>query len=201
MMVEYKHFKIKEFVLFMIVMDPIKIIKIYYKPGSKAYNSLVNHSKQVTKKALWLARRVPESKPDITFIKEASMLHDIGIKFCNAPDIGCNGKEPYIKHGILGARLLRKEGYPRHALVCERHVGVGIRKKDVIRQNLPLPRKDMIPKTIEEEIVCFADKFFTKKPGLEKKEYNVNDIRKEARQYGKDKLDKVNELKKKFKIK
>ena len=102
-------------------MKPLDIIKKYYPESSDAYRILVTHSRSVADKALALARLHPEMNLDLTFIEEAAMLHDIGIFLCNAPDIDCHGEADYICHGYLGADLMRKEGYPRHALVCESH--------------------------------------------------------------------------------
>lgn len=107
-------------------MKPLDIIKKYYPESSDAYRILVTHSRSVADKALALARLHPEMNLDLTFIEEATMLHDIGIFLCNAPDIDCHGEADYICHGYLGADLMRKEGYPRHALVCERHTGTGL---------------------------------------------------------------------------
>ena len=90
------------------------------------------------------------------------MLHDIGIFKCDAAGIQCFGIEPYICHGRIGAELLRSEGFPRHARVCERHTGAGITKAQIIAQNLPLPQQDFLPETMEEKVICYADKFFSK---------------------------------------
>ena len=90
------------------------------------------------------------------------MLHDIGIFKCDAAGIQCFGTEPYICHGRIGAELLRSEGFPRHARVCERHTGTGITKAQIIAQNLPLPQQDFLPETMEEKVICYADKFFSK---------------------------------------
>ena len=90
------------------------------------------------------------------------MLHDIGIFKCYAAGIQCFGTEPYICHGRIGAELLRSEGFPRHARVCERHTGAGITKAQIIAQNLPLPQQDFLPETMEEKVICYADKFFSK---------------------------------------
>ena len=49
-----------------------------------------------------------------------------------------------------------------HALVCERHTGAGLSLQDIEEQNLPVPHRDMLPVSLEEEIICFADKFFSK---------------------------------------
>ena len=90
------------------------------------------------------------------------MLHDIGIFKCDAAGIQCFGTEPYICHGRIGAEFLRSEGFPRHARVCERHTGAGITKAQIIAQNLPLPQQDFLPETMEEKVICYADKFFSK---------------------------------------
>ena len=90
------------------------------------------------------------------------MLHDIGIFRCHAPSIYCEGTEPYIKHGAIGAELLRQEGFPRHARVAERHTGTGLTREEIVRQQLPLPHEDFLPETLEEQIVCYADKFYSK---------------------------------------
>ena len=65
-------------------------------------------------------------------------------------------------HGRIGAEILRGEGYPRHARVCERHTGAGLTVKDIIEQQLPLPHQDFLPETIEEKLICYADKFYSK---------------------------------------
>ncbi len=143
-------------------MDPIEIILKYYEPDSKAYHFLVHHSRLVAKKALEISDRVRHLSPDIRFIEEAAMLHDIGILHTDAPKIGCYGYKDYLCHGYLGGEMLEREGLAHHALVCERHVGVGISAEDVRANNLPLPQRDMIPLTLEEKIVCLADKFYSK---------------------------------------
>jgi uncharacterized protein len=104
----------------------------------------------------------------------------------------------YICHGFLGRELLEKEGLPKHALVCERHVGVGISIKDIKNQKLPFPKRNMVPVSIEEEIICFADKLFSKKEGRLSKEKNINKIKKELLIFGKDKEERFNTWLKKF---
>lgn len=143
-------------------MNPIEIIDKYYSPFPDLRNVLITHSEQVRKRALEIVDKHPELHADRQFVSEAAMLHDIGIIFCNAPKIYCFGSHRYIEHGYLGAELLRKEGLPKHAGVAERHTGSGITLEQVIREELPLPEKDYCPQTIEEEIICYADKFFSK---------------------------------------
>lgn len=143
-------------------MDYLAIIDQYYPQGSKARDILLTHSECVARKALQIADKHPELKLDRNFIQEAAMLHDIGIVKCDAPGIECFGTEPYIKHGIIGADMLRAAGYPKHARVCERHTGAGIALQDILEQHLPLPHQDFLPKTMEEQVICYADKFYSK---------------------------------------
>lgn len=143
-------------------MNPYEIIAKYYTPGSDLYNILVKHSEAVRNKALELARRHPELGLDLEFIAEAAMLHDIGILETDAPGIKCFGTHKYIEHGYLGAEMMRREGYPRHALVCERHTGTGLKLVDIITRDLPVPHRELCPVTLEEQLICYADKFFSK---------------------------------------
>ena len=143
-------------------MNPLDIISKYYNPSSEAYRILVSHSRSVADKALALAALHPELSIDTQFVEEAAMLHDIGVFLCDAPGIDCHGEAPYICHGFLGSELLQKEGLPRHALVCERHTGAGISLAMIEKESLPLPHRDMLPVSLEEQLICFADKFFSK---------------------------------------
>lgn len=143
-------------------MDAIAIIEKYYKKDSDLYKILIRHSTDVMNKAVSIAENHPELGIDVEFVKEAGMLHDIGIFLTNAPNIYCYGIAPYLAHGYLGRELLEKEGLPKHALVCERHTGAGISLEEIERDKLPLPARDMIPVSIEEKLVCFADCFYSK---------------------------------------
>lgn len=143
-------------------MDYQVIINKYYPEDNELRHILLVHSRAVADKALAIADRHPELSLDRKFIEEAAMLHDIGIVRCNAPGIQCFGTEPYICHGRIGAEMLRAEGFPRHARVCERHTGAGITRSQIIAQKLPLPQQDFLPETMEEKVICYADKFFSK---------------------------------------
>lgn len=143
-------------------MNPIDIIRKYFQPDSDGYHILITHSQSVTQKALAIAQAHPELQADTDFIAEAAMLHDIGIVQCHAPKIGCFGTHKYIEHGYLGAAMLRAEGLERHALVAERHTGTGIGHLQIMQEKLPIPLGDYFPVSIEEKIICYADKFFSK---------------------------------------
>ena len=140
-------------------MDALAIINKYYPEDNELKHILLTHSRSVADKALWIAGKHPELNLDKQFLEEAAMLHDIGIFRCNAPDIDCHGDAEYICHGYLGAELMRAEGYPRHARVCERHTGTGITLAMIEERGLPLPHRDFMPETLEEQLICYADKF------------------------------------------
>lgn len=143
-------------------MDYQKIIDKYYAEDNELRHILLIHSRCVADRALLIADKHPELILDRDFVYEAAMLHDIGIFLTHAPGIHCYGSLPYICHGRAGADLLRTEGYPEHARVCERHTGAGITLTDIISQNLPLPHQDFLPESLEEEVICYADKFYSK---------------------------------------
>ncbi len=129
-------------------MDYQSIIDKYYPQDDHLRRLLIKHSRQVADRALLIVDKHRELPVDRMFIEEAAMLHDIGIFRCDAPSIYCYGPEPYLKHGPIGGEILRQEGFPRHARVAERHTGTG------------LPGFE--PETLEEQIVCYADKFYSK---------------------------------------
>lgn len=167
-------------------MDPLEIIDKYYPDDNSLKQILLKHSSDVAAKAVDIADMHPELNLDRDFLYEAAMLHDIGIFLTDAPGIYCTGGEPYIAHGYLGADLLRQEGYPRHALVCERHTGAGLSLDDIISQQLPIPQREMLPISMEEQVICFADKFFSKSHS--DKEKTVEKARKALSKYGEDGL-------------
>lgn len=143
-------------------MDYQAIIEKFYPDDNELRRLLLRHSHDVAEKALNACDHHPELHLDRQFVEEGAMLHDIGIFMTNASSIFCHGTDPYIRHGIDGAELLRREGYPRHARVCERHTGAGISCEQVKLQHLPLPYGDYLPETLEEQLICYADKFFSK---------------------------------------
>ena len=143
-------------------MNPSDIIEKYYHDLPELRDVLVIHSRQVMERALQIIDCHPELNIDRQFCAEAAMLHDIGIFLCDAPNIHCHGTHQYIEHGYLGAELLRSEGLPRHAGVAERHTGTGITAHQIECEDLPIPLGNYVPQTIEEELICYADKFFSK---------------------------------------
>lgn len=146
-----------------------EIIDLYYPAGTLRRDIFLKHARSVTEKALEIARRkrLPLDEDEIT---EAAMLHDIGIFLTDAPGIGCHGNAPYIAHGTLGAQLLRDNGFDeKYARVAERHTGAGISASDIDELSLPLPRRDFMPESLLERLICYADKFYSKSGDMKEK--------------------------------
>lgn len=138
------------------------LIAQYYAPGSRAYEIVTHHGADVASLALEVAERHPELGADTAFLWEAAMLHDIGICRTSAPAIDCYGDEAYIYHGYLGANILRAHALERHAFVAERHTGSGLTASDLEAQGIALPDGIYEPVSVEERIICYADKFYSK---------------------------------------
>lgn len=121
---------------------------LHFQQGSDP--ALLYHSSHVS----WVAGLVghqlqeqlgEEGILDLTLVTLGGLLHDIGRTCVQG-----------IRHGVAGADLLADK-FPRAiALIAERHIGGGIPKKEAIQ--LGLPAKDYLPLSLEEKIVCYADK-------------------------------------------
>lgn len=184
------------------LINPEELINKYTEGNPELRHILLEHSKDVAKMALRIIDKLKQdnsqndthssinrqfiSDIDRQFIWEAAMLHDIGIVKTDAAGIHCFGKEHYLRHGVLGAEILRKEGLPKHARVAERHTGTGLTAKSIREQKLPLPEVDLCPETLEEQLICYADKFFSKTSlGVEKP---IEKVRRSLLRFGEDGL-------------
>lgn len=153
------------------MIDYQRVIDKYYPAGTLRRDIFMKHSRQVADLALEIARR-KHLDVDLEMVEAAAMLHDVGIFLTDAPAIGCEGKERYITHGVLGAELLRREGMPEEvARVAETHTGSGMTAGDVEMLRLPIPVADYLPQSLVEKLVCYADKFYSKNRSMERKSF------------------------------
>ncbi len=136
--------------------EALEILK-KYAPSKQAYEKVLAHSLRVRDKVVEIGSQI--KNVDMEFLKTAALLHDIG-RFFFPP-----GAKDSIRHGIEGGKILRDIGLNRHARVCETHIGVGITKKDIISQSLPLPLNDYVPESVEEILIAYADNLDS--PGIE----------------------------------
>jgi uncharacterized protein (TIGR00295 family) len=119
---------------------------LHRKYGSD--EGIVLHCRTVTKVALVLAEEFRRRgyAIDDKAVRVAAMLHDIG-----------RSRIQTVKHGVEGAGIAEREGAGKKvAGIIQRHVGAGISPEEA--KSLGLPDLDYIPRTLEERVVCFADK-------------------------------------------
>lgn len=164
----------------------------YYIPGSPLMELLMTHSRNVARKALQCMAKHGLDL-DAVEVARAALLHDIGIVECDAKGIYCFGKEPYIRHGVIGSAMLASYGLPAEALVCERHTGSGITAEEIEMAQMPLPVRDMVPASTLERLVCYADKFYSKS-GDPNKEKEVKKIRASLSRFGSGSIERFDEL-------
>jgi len=168
-------------------MDAVYLLSQHFH-SPKAFAIVLDHSRAVAELALELAMSVPHFSPDCIFIEEAALLHDIGVCHTAAADIDCHGQHHYLCHGIIGAEIVTAAGYPLHARVCERHIGVGLTAAEIIARSLPLPQRDMEPESIEEIIISLADLFYSKRIKLLRERKKISAVQKSLARFGNDKL-------------
>jgi uncharacterized protein len=102
----------------------------------------------VTKVATRIANayRAKGYKVDVKLVEAGALLHDVG-----------RSQTHGLEHGAVGGQIARRLGMPMElAHIIERHVGAGLTPDEARRNNLP--HGDYVPKTLEEKIVCYADK-------------------------------------------
>ena len=169
------------------VPDPAEIIDFFYPEDDELRRKLLKHSIQVCRKTLELARRT-DVPLDLSVLETGAMLHDVGIRRCDAPGICCHGDQPYLRHGLAGAEMLREYGRTHgldlepFARICERHTGSGLTADEIAQQRLPLPARDFLPETPEEKLICLADKFFSKSGNMEEKPFEK--VRRSMEKFG-----------------
>lgn len=162
------------------------IIDKYYPVGSRLRDIYLKHCRAVADEALSIADHLQLPLNRAT-IEAAAMLHDIGIFATNAPAIECHGSEPYIRHGIIGRDLLLAENAGEEmANVAARHTGAGLTAEEIRRQNLPLPPADYCPRTLLEQLICYADKFHSKSGDMKRKPFER--VRNSMARFGEDSL-------------
>ena len=177
-----------------------EIIDYFYPEQTPLKDLLMKHSNQVKEKALEIMNKCDNSNLEIDreIVINGALLHDIGIRFCNAPSILCEGENNYIAHGTIGAQLLREYAHKTgidlepYARICERHTGSGLTAKEIREQGLPIPEMDLLPESLEEKLVCLADKFFSKSGNM--KEKDLCRVRGSLMKFGTDTIERFDSM-------
>lgn len=168
------------------------VIDKYYPDDNDLRRIYMTHARQVADLSLELNEK-RKLGLDPAMVEGAAMLHDLGIFATSAHAIHCFGDKSYMRHGVIGAQLIRDEGLPEEwARVAERHTGTGITMEDILQQNLDLPLADYCPETLLEKLVCYADKFYSKNGKMEKK--TLSKVRNSIAKHGGDSLQRFNDM-------
>ena len=170
-----------------------ELYEAFYPTGTRAREILEKHSRSVAQLAIEFNERLTP-RFDTEQVVLAYMLHDIGIFLTNAPSIDCHGCQPYLRHGILGADLLRRHGYPEYlARVAERHTGSGLTHTQALALGINVPESRILyPDTTLERLICYADKFYSKTGTMQRKP--LNKVRASLARFGSDALSRFDDL-------
>jgi len=83
---------------------------------------------------------------DLELVEAGAVLHDLGRAKTHGTD-----------HSVVGAQMAQELGLPQSVVdIIKRHVGAGITAEEA--QRMGWPQDVYVPKTLEEKIVCYADK-------------------------------------------
>lgn len=148
----------------MITTQQIEALHRKYAPNEQVYQLVYGHCAIVNEIAQWCAKNISESV-DTELLSTAALLHDIGTYLFFDDHGKIANSRLYPLHAILSAKIITDEGVDtRVASLAETHILLGLSKQEIITKPWPLPARDYIPNTIEGEILCYADRFHTKKP-------------------------------------
>jgi uncharacterized protein len=89
-------------------------------------------------------------KIDVPLVEAGALLHDIG-----------RSKTHTVNHSLVGAQIAQTIGLPESVVnIIKRHVGAGITAQEA--EALGWPKDIYTPQTLEEIVVCYADKLIGK---------------------------------------
>jgi uncharacterized protein len=121
-------------------------LKLLADAGCSA--KVVSHCLAVTALALQISTKIQARgyQIDLGLVEAGAILHDIG-----------RSKTHGIQHSLVGAQIAKELGLPENVVnIIKRHVGAGITDQEA--QRLGWPKDVYVPQTLEEKIVCYADK-------------------------------------------
>ncbi|HZX08397.1 HDIG domain-containing metalloprotein [Kribbella sp.] len=164
----------------------IRALHREYAPSREAFEVVYEHCQLVSSVA---SQFFDGLDLDTDLVRAGALLHDIGVYRLES--------SAYVRHGVLGHELLASLGFPLEICrFCSCHTGVGISRDDVLRQGLPIPVGDYLPRTPEEELVMYADKFHSKRtPPVF---LSVDTYAAEVGRFGADKVRRFEELRERY---
>ncbi len=109
---------------------------------------VIHHCEAVADLAVETAKKLQEKglTIDVDLVNAGALLHDLG-----------RSKNHTVDHAIIGAQMAQALGLPESIIrIIKRHVGAGISANEAAK--LGWPKDTYIPQTLEEKVVCYADK-------------------------------------------
>lgn len=109
---------------------------------------VIKHCLAVTTLALEIAVKLQARgiQIDLALVEAGGILHDLG-----------RAKSHEVNHGLVGAQMAKSLGLPQPIVdIIKRHVGAGITEEEA--EWLEWPQGNYVPTTLEEKVVCYADK-------------------------------------------
>jgi uncharacterized protein len=110
--------------------------------------NVIRHVEKVSELACEIAEACQQRgfHVDVELVEIGGLLHDIG-----------RGKTHSVHHAVIGAQIARSMGVPEPIVsIIKKHVGGGITAREA--KKLGWPNDLYVPQTLEEKIVCYADK-------------------------------------------
>ncbi|MBY9007618.1 MAG: HDIG domain-containing protein [Candidatus Lokiarchaeota archaeon] len=110
-------------------------------------DSIKQHSIKVAMKALEIVDKINTPNIDRKLVEIGGLLHDIG-----------RSKTHGFDHGLIGSQILKEIGLSQKlSRICETHMLGGLDINEA--KELELPEKNYLPTSLEEKIICLADKY------------------------------------------
>ena len=109
---------------------------------------VISHCIAVTDLALQIACKLQGRgyTIDLGLVEAGGLLHDLG-----------RSKTHAVDHGVVGAQIALTLELPQAVInIIKRHVGAGITPEEA--EWFGWPKDNYIPETLEEKVVCYADK-------------------------------------------
>lgn len=135
-----------------------------YAQSEAVYDLVYGHCKIVAEIAVWCAE---ENNLDVNkeLLEAGCLLHDIGTyALFNAEGSDAN-EHNYKQHAVFGAALAAEEGFdPRIADMIRTHVLMGLSREEIVQGGFGMPQNDYFPASLEARLLCYADRFHSKKP-------------------------------------
>jgi uncharacterized protein len=113
---------------------------------------VIRHCVAVAEVAVETADKLSEKgyKINIPLVEVGALLHDLG-----------RSKTHTVDHSLVGAQIAQNVGLPEPVVrIIKRHVGAGITAEEA--EKLGWPKDTYMPQTLEEKVVCYADKIIDK---------------------------------------